>query len=82
MKFLLIGLSLSASICAGTSLLAATPPSQAMTYRRQVSDCMSKHMAASKTISYNEASKVCQEQLRTRADALTASNEAKPAKAR
>lgn len=31
--------------------------------RRQLNDCMMKRMAASKTLSYNEATKVCKELL-------------------
>jgi hypothetical protein len=39
-------------------------------------------MLASRTLSYYEASKICKERLKSRAEALTARNDGKPANAR
>ena len=78
----------------GTGLLmlgvhAADAASPTSPSRRQLSGCMTKQMTASRTISYNEASKVCKDQLKSQNDALVeapndnlAANEAKPANAR
>jgi hypothetical protein len=41
---------------------------------RQLSDCMSKRMAASRTISYYEAEKVCKDQMGSQHPALSAGN--------
>jgi hypothetical protein len=45
--------------------------------RHQLMACMTKAMSASKTISYNQASKLCKQQLQTPAMASTAAT--KPA---
>lgn len=84
MKFLMHCAFLGAAVCVASVAYAsaATPPSQAAINRRQLSDCMNRHMAASRTLSYNDAAKMCKDLLRAPSDALTASNEAKPAKAR
>jgi hypothetical protein len=48
---------------------------------RQLSDCMTKRMAASRTISYNDAAKVCKDQLGSQQQALSARNAAQAAAA-
>jgi len=52
---------------------------QQIATRRQLSDCMTKRMAESRTISYNEAAKVCKDQLGSQRQALSARNAAQPA---
>lgn len=52
---------------------AARPP----TAKRLLIACMTQHMSASKTVSYNEASRVCKAQLRSH-DAALASSAVKP----
>ncbi|MDB6085269.1 MAG: hypothetical protein JWN43_3150 [Gammaproteobacteria bacterium] len=47
--------------------------------RRQLVACMTKQMSASKTISYNEATKVCKAQLKSQGATLASSGTAKPA---
>jgi hypothetical protein len=63
--------------CAMQALAAEAvnrPPSP----RRLLLACMTKHMAASRTISYNEASVLCKAQLKV-AEPAVASSAAKPA---
>ncbi|MDP8984990.1 MAG: hypothetical protein M3N97_08080 [Pseudomonadota bacterium] len=52
---------------------AARPPAP----KRLLIACMTKHMSASKTLSYNEATRVCKAQLRSQ-DAALASSAVKP----
>lgn len=77
-RLMVIGLSAIVSAQA----LAVTPASQAALSRRQLSDCMMKEMAASRTMSYNEASKVCKDRSRSQGESPAAGIEAKPANAR
>jgi hypothetical protein len=55
--------------------------SQQTANHRQLSDCMTRRMAASRTLSYNEAAKVCKDQIESQRQALSASNAAQPAAA-
>lgn len=73
---------IGASVAAISQAVAVTPVSHAILNRRQLADCMTKQMAASRTISYNEASKVCKDRIKAQADSLEARNEARPANAR
>lgn len=77
-----IGVVIAASVLVHALATAATPVSQATLNRRQLASCMTKQMAASRTISYNQASKVCKARLKAPEEGLSASNEAKPANAR
>lgn len=79
---LAVGVVIGASLVVANSASATTAAHQAMLIRHQLSDCMTKQMAASKTISYYEALKVCKERLKAQAAGLSASNAAKPANAR
>jgi len=82
MQWSSVGAVLGALLLAGTHAMAASPLSQASINRRLLSECMSKQMTASKTISYNEASRVCKSQLKSQNLALSARNVIKPANAR
>lgn len=46
---------------------------QAAMNRRQIADCMSKRMSANKAESYNEAAKVCKDQMKRPNDQLALS---------
>ena len=81
MKWLSVVL-VGAFVAAISPALAGTLQSQALLNRHQLADCMSKQMAASRTISYNEASKLCRDRMKTQAENLSARNEARPANAR
>ena len=47
--------------------------------KRQLLDCMNREMAASRTLSYNDASKSCKDLLKAHNDMLASANEARPA---
>jgi hypothetical protein len=49
--------------CFAASVEAANPPQQAPTTAKQLSQCMMKRMMASRTVSYNEAARLCKEEL-------------------
>jgi hypothetical protein len=53
---------------------AAVDSTNPPTARRQLMDCMNRHMSANKTLSYNQASKVCKEQLRAKDADLVSNN--------
>jgi len=57
--FCAIPLLISASFAA-----VAAPPSQATVRHRQLVSCMSKRMASSQTLSYNDAAKACTAQIK------------------
>ena len=50
----------------GSALVSATPSTgtTAQIPRRQLADCMRKRMTSDRTLSYNDASKACKDQLR------------------
>jgi hypothetical protein len=52
----------------------AQPESAAVIAKRQMSDCMSRRMAADKGLSYNEARRVCKERLQPPKDTLASIN--------
>jgi hypothetical protein len=58
---------LAAMACSGLILCASTagaqPESPAIIAKHQLSECMSKRMAANRTLSYNEAMRACKERL-------------------
>ena len=83
MKWLAVGVAIGACLPAAHFARAATPPvSQATLNRRQLSECMTREMAASRTISYYAASKLCRDRIKAQAEDLSAGNQAKPANAR
>ena len=53
----------------------AQPQSRAVIAKHQLSECMSKRMAANKAVSYNQAMRACKEQLQPPKETL-ASNDA------
>jgi len=65
-RFNVIGLAAVMVIASHAEAAGASPAAIA---RRQLNDCMSKRMAASKTLSYNEATKICKERLGVPSDA-------------
>jgi hypothetical protein len=65
-RFNVIGLAVFMVIA---SHAEAGATSSAAIARRQLNDCMSKRMAATKTLSYNEATKICKERLGVPSDA-------------
>jgi hypothetical protein len=70
--FVLIGVGMSMQAM-------AADPNRALSQRRQLAACMNRQMAASRTISYNQATTVCKERLKVKAPTLASSVQAKPA---
>jgi hypothetical protein len=68
-----LGLGLAAN---GTRAADANP--RPVSAKRQLVMCMTKRMSDSKTLSYNDASKLCKEQLEAQRVTLTSSVLAKP----
>jgi hypothetical protein len=62
MKRIILAIGVSAALAA-VQPSNAHPQSAAVIAKQQLTECMSRRMAASKTISYNEAMRVCKEQL-------------------
>jgi len=54
----------------------AQPESPAVIAKRQLSECMTKRMSADKSLSYNDARRVCKERLQPPKDTLAAINPA------
>ncbi len=72
----IIGFALTLGVVHPAVAAQLSPTAQA---QRQLAGCMTKHMAASKTMSYNQASKICKELLKHPSDNLTASDASKSA---
>ncbi len=51
------------SLILGAQTLAARPESSAVIAKQQLHECMSKRMSADRSLSYNEAMRVCKERL-------------------
>jgi hypothetical protein len=56
---------------------AAGEPTSAAPSKRQINACMIKRMAADRTVSYNNAMRVCKELLQPAKDALASNSPAK-----
>lgn len=61
------------SLILGAQTLSAKPESPAVVARQQLSECMTKRMAANHGLSYNEAMRACKERLQPPKD-LAANN--------
>jgi hypothetical protein len=64
-RFILGGL-----VFAAVQVMAAPPDSQSAAVKRQVNSCMVRRMGADKTISYNDALRVCKERIQPAKEAL------------
>jgi len=60
----------SSVILLGSAAASAQPQTAAVIAKRQLSECMAKRMSANKTVSYNEALRVCKERLQPPKDTL------------
>lgn len=67
----LIGVGLL--IVCGVSTAAPTPVSRSALARHQLAACMTREMAASRTMFYNEASRVCKARLQSTGSMLASS---------
>lgn len=77
--------SFKAIACAGLILAAqlvdAQPQSAAVIARHQLSECMSKQMSADRSLSYNDAMRLCKQRLQPPKDTLASINPADSGKA-
>ena len=61
----LMGLAAAMTLCSivlAAPATAAPPESQSVALKRQINNCMVRRMGADKTLSYNDAMRVCKEQ--------------------
>jgi len=63
MKRFMAAIGLSSAILLIAPAATAQPESPAVLAKRQLSECMSKHMSADKALSYNDARRMCKELL-------------------
>ena len=82
MKRVLAMITVAGVMLLGVQALAADPSSQAKNYRRQIVGCVIKRMSASRTVSYNEATKACKEQFKPQNDDLASNTPIKPVNGR
>jgi hypothetical protein len=68
-RFILVGLILAAA-----QVMAAPPESQASVVKRQINSCMVRRMGADKTLSYNDAMRMCKERIQPAKEALASVN--------
>ncbi len=62
----------------GVNAQVGKPASRIPTVKRQVSDCMTKHMAVSRSLSYNAAFTLCKAEVRSQHAAMAAGVPSKP----
>ena len=74
MKRFLTAVGCTTVICIGAHTALARPESAAVIAKRQLSDCMTRRMAADKSLSYNDARRVCKERLQPPKDTLASIN--------
>jgi hypothetical protein len=62
MKRIIVAIGFCAMLAA-SGASHAQPENRAVLAKQQLSECMSRRMSASKTVSYNEAMRACKQQL-------------------
>lgn len=78
MNRLLCTLALVGALAPSEYAFAVDPPAPPAISRRQaIKNCMSREMAADKTLSYIGATKVCMERVKSQTDGSTAANQTK-----
>ena len=82
MKRVVMMITAAGVILLGVQALAADPPGHSKNFRRQMVGCVIKRMSASRTVSYNEATKACREQFKPQNDDLASNTPTKPANGR
>jgi hypothetical protein len=82
MKRVLTMITAAGVMLLGARALAADPAGHAKNSRRQLVGCVIKRMSASRTVSYNEATKACKEQLKPQNDDLASNTPTKPVNGR
>ena len=74
MKYILLAMSIGAGMAAGSA--HAQPESAAVLAKQQLTECMNRHMAASRNVSYNEAMRTCKAKLQPPKDTLASNGAA------
>ena len=78
MRGAVLGLVLIGSLAASAASYAQEPNSEASISKRQIASCMSRRMAADRLLSFNDAAKVCKDQLKSRKTDTAANVAPKP----
>ena len=76
MKRMIWALAISAIFAAAQPSSAAHPENAAVIAKQQLTECMNRRMAASKTVSYNEAMRICKEKQQPPKDTLASNGPA------
>jgi hypothetical protein len=74
MKQFMRAIGLSSMMLVGALAVAAPPASQSAVTKRQLNDCMSRRMAANRTLSYNDALRSCKERIQSQKEALASNS--------
>jgi len=82
MKRVLTTITAAGVMLLGVQALAADPPGHSKNTKRQMVGCVIKRMSASRTVSYNEATKACREQFKPQNDDLASNTPIKPVNGR
>jgi hypothetical protein len=74
MKQFIRAIGLSSVMLVGAHAVAAPPASQSAIIKRQLNDCMSRRMAANRTLSYNDALRSCKGRIQPQKEALASNS--------
>ena len=67
-------IGLCSLVLVGAHALAAQPASQSAMIKRQISNCMTRRMGVNRTLSYNDAMRMCKERVQPAKEALASIN--------
>jgi hypothetical protein len=70
MTAIALTIGLGGAVLIGAHAVAAPPSSQAALVKRQINDCMTRRMGANRTLSYNDAMRMCKERVQPAKEAL------------
>ena len=78
-----MSVTLTIAVMTGAALMCtpalAEPMNHSVSNKHQLIACMTKRMSASRTVSYNDAAKLCKDQLKAQNSSVTPSAAVKPA---
>ena len=75
----IVALLLVSTLIAGVPAVAIPPNSQSAISKRQLYGCMAKRMGAIRSLSYNDAMRLCKEQLQPSKESLASISQVEPA---
>jgi len=70
MKRFMTLIGLCSVVLAGAHAVAAQPASVSANFKRQINDCMTRRMGANRSLSYNDAMRMCKERVQPAKEAL------------